>query len=282
MLAPVSDKSSLLPWEARLNLSFRCDPTQQSRTQLFHQHSGPLRIQKALYPEGSDLCHAILIHPPGGIAAGDDLGIQMTVDPAARALITTPGAAKWYGSTGQIARQQIEMDIQGDLEWLPQESIIFNSAVVQSAIRMRADKAARGFGWDTLIFGRSACGESFDTGSFRQVLELHLDHQLVWKEQLALQGGDPLFASPIGLRGFHALATCWAIRPAHAAWQAHELAALRSAEGALAWTQLHPRLLVGRALGAPPQLKERLIAAWQVVRPMLFGRLAVPPRLWAT
>ena len=282
MLAPLLDKSLLLPWEARLDLSFRHASSPQSRTQLFYEHSGPLRVQKALYPEGPDLCHAILIHPPGGIAAGDDLGIQVKIDPKAQGLITTPGAAKWYGSSGQVARQQIVLDIQGDLEWLPQESIVFNTAVVESFITLRAQANARSFGWDILIFGRSASGESFDQGSFRQVLKVYLQNHLAWKEQLVLQGSDELFASPIGLRGFHALATCWAIRPEEAPWQAQELAALRGGQDSLAWTQLHPQLIVGRGIGSPLNLKAGVARAWQLVRPMLFDRAAVLPRIWAT
>ena len=66
-------------WPARLALDFRSDPTQgqgSPRTLLTNQHLGPLRIQKALYPEGQECCHAIVVHPPGGIAGGDCLRID--------------------------------------------------------------------------------------------------------------------------------------------------------------------------------------------------------------
>lgn len=287
MLAPLSDKSLLQSWEARLQLSFRPAPHDVQRTQLFHQHRGPLRIQKALYPEGDAACHAILIHPPGGIAAGDDLGLTIDVQDQAHAVITTPGAAKWYGSqpVGDIkasARQQIDCDLEGHLEWLPQESIMFNHAVVHSAINVRAAAQSSMFGWDTLIFGRSESGESFDQGSFRQVLRVELDQQLAWKDQLVLQGKDALFQSPIGLRGFHALATCWAICPKHQPWQESDLSSLRKAQPHIAWTQLHARLIVGRSLGMPLDLRARLLDAWGVFRPRLFQRKAVPLRIWST
>ena len=58
-------------WYAKLELSFKCD---QKRTILNHRkHSGPVRVQKMLWPEKTGVCHAIIVHPPAGIAGGDHL-----------------------------------------------------------------------------------------------------------------------------------------------------------------------------------------------------------------
>ena len=60
-----------MPWQANLALRFarRGDGTILAAS----RHEGPLRIQKALYPEGPELCHAIVLHPPAGIAGGADV-----------------------------------------------------------------------------------------------------------------------------------------------------------------------------------------------------------------
>ena len=107
-------------WQAELNLGFA---SSGKRTVLReNRHRGPLRVQKALYPEGDAVCQTILLHPPSGIAGGDQLEVSATVGVGAHAQITTPGAGKWYRSGGADAVQGFAFDVQAaaTLEWLPQ------------------------------------------------------------------------------------------------------------------------------------------------------------------
>ena len=97
-----------------------------------------------------------------------------------------------------------------------------------------------------------------------------------------LRGGDALFASPIGLRGHHAFATLWALVPATVRWTEATLEALRVGSPGVAWTILHDRLLVGRILANPLELKPLMVRAWSFLRPHVVGKPAVAPRLWAT
>src|SRR5438094_9519722 len=108
-------------WKARLSLSFARDGNRSVLAG--RSHEGPLVVQKPLYPEGGAICHAIVVHPPGGIAGGDELALSATVGDGAAALLTTPGAAKWYRSAGPWAKQSVAFDVEGTLEWLPQETI---------------------------------------------------------------------------------------------------------------------------------------------------------------
>ncbi|MEW8499294.1 MAG: urease accessory protein UreD, partial [Candidatus Thiodiazotropha taylori] len=86
-------------WHAQLKLGFRKTVNRTILSERFRQC--PLSVQRALYPE-ADLCHIYLLHPPGGVVGGDRLDIQVDVTPQANALITTPGAAKFYRSLGPI------------------------------------------------------------------------------------------------------------------------------------------------------------------------------------
>ncbi len=280
--APASSALQTQPaaWLAELKLAFS---SEAGRTVLRHRHQGPLRIQKALYPDGPHCCHAIVVHPPGGIAAGDQLTIEINVDQAAHALVATPAASKWYGSwAGQQARQTVSMNLQGRIEWLPAETIVFDGACAQSVIDIKAGPHASMIGWDQVVFGRQASGERFLDGCFDQTLRVQIDQQCVWVDRLRLRGCDPLFDSPIGLNGFHALATWWAIAPAQDPWSDETLESLRQGAPELAFTRLHPRLLVARMLGPAIELSSPLVRAWSVLKQSNWGLEAQPLRLWAT
>lgn len=92
-------------WQARLELAYarRGAASYLSR----RKHTGPLVVQKALYPEGEAVFHGIVLHPPAGIASGDELGLSVGVGMGAHVLLTTPGAGKGYRSAGASARRQL-------------------------------------------------------------------------------------------------------------------------------------------------------------------------------
>ena len=108
--------------QARLSLGFTDDAGTTRMTE--RSHFGPLRMQKPLYPENPAVCHAIVVHPPGGVVGGDELQIAARVGDNAHAFITTPGAAKWYKANGRISKQDIRLEAGAgaSLEWLPLQS----------------------------------------------------------------------------------------------------------------------------------------------------------------
>src|SRR4029078_2220996 len=113
-------------WKAELALKYRrqCEKTILAN----RRHDGPLVVQKPLYPEGEAVCHTIVVHPPGGIAGGGQLMVSAKVAHGAAALLTTPGAAKWYRSAGPWAGQRVFFDVAGALESMPHETILYQSS----------------------------------------------------------------------------------------------------------------------------------------------------------
>ena len=270
-------------WHARLALDYRL---QNARTVVASSHAGPLRVLKALYPEDPATCHSIVVHPPGGIAGGDALAIDVNVRAGAQAQITTPGAAKWYKANGRMASQDVTLRVDGALEWLPQESIVFDAAQVRSTLTLRVTANARVIGWDIVALGRTAAGEAFRHGSFRQTIRLvegtRDAERLHWIERTRLDGDDALLHSPIGLAGAPVFGCLWAWGPD---WDGDTLDALRASLPAAAppVTVLAPQLLVARACGASTQqVRAGMMQLWQLLRPLVLARAAVAPRIWAT
>ncbi len=267
-------------WKASLDLTF-C--RSEHRTTLRFKHLGPLRIQKALYPDGQGCCHAVIVHPPGGIAGGDQLNLNIDVGPSAHALVTTPAATKWYGTFDDaVASQTIQIKLSGRLEWLPAETIVFDHANVRSRISIKAEKSASMLGWDLLIFGRQGSAEDFTLGQFEQWLAIEFEDGLVWLDRLSLKGSDPLLESPVGFNGNRALSCLWAIAPSDEPWSDELVDQLRHNFVSIAATRLHPRLLVIRHLGDPIELQLQLKKVWQWLKKNVWLLDANDLRLWAT
>ncbi len=271
-------------WRAELALQF----ARRGETTLLTQrsHYGPLRVQKALFPEGGAVCHAILLHPPAGIAGGDELQIKVAVEPLAHALLTTPGAGKWYRSAAPWAQQAVHLDVAAGalLEWLPQETIFFSGCRATINHRVTLAAGARYLGWDVWCLGRTASGERFDQGELRVATDIRLADQPLWIEQGQLAGGSPLLASPAGLAG---RSVCGTLLAAGTDILPELLAACRtvmpSEEAALHGITVLPSLLVARYLGHSSEAARAwFVDLWRLLRPALLGREAQPPRIWST
>ena len=271
-------------WRAELALQFARRGKQTLLAQ--RTHTGPLRVQKALYPEGDAVCHAILLHPPAGIAGGDELAIKIALEPDAHALLTTPGAAKWYRSAAPWARQTVRLDVASGarLEWLPQESIFFKGCRAQIRHRVHLADNARYLGWDVWCMGRAASGERFNSGSLRMATEIRLADKALWIEQGCLSGGTDFLTSPAGLAGH---SVCGTLLAAGVAIAPELLRACRARlpqeSGALHGITVLPDLLVARYLGDSSEAARAWFTElWHVLRPAVMGRHAQPPRIWST
>jgi urease accessory protein len=273
-------------WQARLSLGFADDAGTARMVE--RNHAGPLRVQKPLYPEGKEVCHAIVVHPPGGVVGGDELTINAFVRDNASAFITTPGAAKWYKANGRISRQDVRLDIAANarLEWLPQETIFFNAAHVRlnHTVSLAAD--ASYIGCEILCFGRTASGESFDTGRIEQRTEIRRAGKLIWFEQGMLSGDSSSMRSPLALAGRTVCATLisagkTALPPVIAALR-EEAGGIIGTNDMFGLTQMKSVLIV-RYLGDSSETARHLITrVWQRLRPEVIGRAAVMPRIWNT
>jgi urease accessory protein len=269
--------SAAAPWQASLRLGFARDA---ETTRLIERtHRGPLRVQKPLYPEGPGICHAIMLHPPGGVVGGDQLTIAVDAGAHAHAFLTTPGAAKWYRANGKVSTQHVTITVGADgaCEWMPQESIFYDGAEVELHHEVALAAGARYIGSEILCFGRRAAQERFTSGAVRQHTRIRLGPQLVWWEQGALT--PAALASRFGLHGRTVCATLIAVGPPV---PSALLATLRALDPGLGISQMKA-VLVARYLGDDSEsARHALVRVWQHLRPHLLGCAAPLPRIWQT
>ena len=269
-------------WRARLSLGYEVDG---ARTVLTHRvHEGPLVVQKSLYPEGDAVCQNIIVHPPGGIVGGDRLALNVIAGVRTNVQLTTPGAAKWYRSAGAPARQVVRLRAAAGaaLEWLPQETIVFNGAMSELETKIELTGDASFLGWDIVCLGRSESGERFVQGRFRQRVELLRDGERLWIERAAFDGDAPLLRSPVGLNNAPVFGTflAAATKTPSELLAACRLVPVPGGEGAV--TRL-PGLIVARHVGQfAEETRDYFTALWRVMRPALLGRDATRPRIWNT
>ncbi|MEJ2174008.1 MAG: urease accessory protein UreD [bacterium] len=269
-------------WRAELALGYERRGTRSVLAS--RRHDGPLVVQKPLYPEGDAVCHTIVVHPPGGVAGGDELTLEVSIGDGAHALLTTPGAAKWYRSSGPWALQRLAFEVASTavLEWLPQETIVFDAARARLSSEVRLAADARFVGWEVLCFGRSGSGERLTRGACRLANAIWRDGRLLWRERGQFDGGGAVLESPAGLRGQPVSGTLVAAAPEidDALLAACRRQAPLRGEGGV--TRL-PQLLVARYLGDSSEAaRNYFVALWRVLRPALTGYEAIEPRIWST
>ena len=268
-------------WQASLSLEFARSGVATRLTD--RQHQGPLMVQKPLYPEGRETSHVVIVHAPGGIAGGDELAVDLRLHDNARALLTTPAAGKWYKADGREARLHSRFAVASGavLEWLPQETIVFDAASAQIETEVTLAANAVFAGWEITCLGRRASGECFTAGRLVQHLRILRGDRLIWNERLALRAGDRLMQSPVGLNGRHVTGTMVVAGrlPATLLDACRAIGARRGEVGVTALPDVFAARYVGHSAEHARGYFESLRT---VLRPWYAGRPAVRPRVWDT
>ncbi|CAA0103115.1 Urease accessory protein UreD [Zhongshania aliphaticivorans] len=297
-IAPVSSSLSVSSveatprksWSASIALGFRAGV---NRTDLARSlHKGPLRVQRPFYPEG-DCCHVYLLHPPGGMVAGDVLEVDLALDGGAQALLTTPSAGKVYRSdlvkTVQAQAVTAQLADGACLEWLPQETIIFEGAEAELCNQFFLQGDAKLCAWDIVVLGRRASGENFKHGRCTQKIEISRNDKLVFKERTEWLGGSRMLDAPWGMNGMSVSGTLvmtlqcdqqllddlregLADLASDKAWQPAEWGISQKRE-----------IFLARYLGnSPEQCRKGFVWLWSQLRPVFNARPACAPRIWNT
>jgi urease accessory protein len=276
-----------MTWHASLQLQYTVN---HGKTIAHFQHEGPLRILQSLYPEGDTVCHNVLVHPPGGLVGGDTLDIRVSVKEQAHALITTPGATRFYRSAGETASQSVHARLEDSarLEWLPLEALAYNQCRAENKAVFELAASAELMAWDITALGLPTADLPFVQGCFSQ----HIEVPGIWREQARIDAGDQrLMNGPLGLAGQRCVATLSFVagRPIERVRRESALDAvrvlmdahpLRMSAGA---TSPHPQVLVIRVLAPLVEPALDLLKVLRTVwRRELWQLDAAAPRVWTT
>lgn len=270
-------------WLAELELWFA---VAAGKTRLMRRrHLGPLVVQQPFHPEKDGTCHVYLLHPPGGVAGGDRLELSFHLEAGARAVLTTPGATKFYRSEHGLSVQSSRVAVGPGAvcEYLPQETILFDGADARLETQVSLAPDATYVGWDFLCLGRPAAHERFTTGKLSQRVEITRDGRPIWFERVEIAGGSPLLSAAFALAGQPIFGTMiYAGAIGEDAAERVRAASGASGEGVFSVSQLED-VVVCRYLGARvSEGKSYFLRAWDLLRAAGQGKPASPPRIWAT
>ncbi len=280
MMDPVLMKQG---WKGFLSFSF---VDQNGRTVIKDKrHLGPLIIQRPYYQE-INRPSVLILHPPGGVAGGDQLELKVSFKPGSKGMISTPSATKFYRSENRLASQiqTIHLSEASEAEWLPQETLFFNCCKVNNHLKFELDSPNnRLIAWDIVGLGRPASGEGFEQGELIQSLELRIAEKLIFMDRLMLVPESGVLKSIAGLDSHTLFATALFYHN-DAESQKKLLEELQKIEWPLlVGVTLLDNLIVLRTLANElDEMKSVLFKAWTIARPSVLGLPVVKPRIWNT
>ncbi len=269
-------------WQGKLELDFA---SYNGATEISHSYSkAPWKLQRPFYPEGDRVCHSVLLHTAGGMVGGDRLTADITLAEHSHALITTAAAAKIYRSNGQESQQttQIQVASGAYLEWLPQETIIFDGAIYHQKTHIELAPQAIWCGWEINRYGRTARGESFLQGLVRSRTEVWQQGRPLWIDRQRLSGSAEMWNSPHALAAqpvVGSLAFIGQSVPSTIVDRSRILAHTIK-QGEFGVTRLEQGMLCRYRGASSQEVRTWLIGVWHLLRLSLMGQSACIPRIW--
>ncbi|WP_066375722.1 urease accessory protein UreD [Anabaena sp. CA = ATCC 33047] len=267
-------------WHGKLNLVYA---NRQDATELIYNHQqAPLKVQRPFYPEGEKVCHSVILHTAGGVVGGDRLSTNIHLQPHTHALITTAAAGKIYRSNGFQAKQTVDIQIDAGacLEWLPQETILFNGANYRQDLRVKLATGANFIGWEITRFGRSARGEKFLQGEWRSHTEIWQQDAPLWIDRQYLPGNETVFHSPHGLSSQPIAGSFLYLGSPVSTETIEKSRNLWLGIGETGVTRLENGFLCRYRGNSTSEVRNWFTAVWQMLRVDNFRRSHCIPRVW--
>ncbi|WP_426163416.1 urease accessory protein UreD [Sandarakinorhabdus sp. DWP1-3-1] len=160
---------------------------------------------RLLFPdvEPGEPLQAVSITTTGGLTGGDRIRVELAVAAGAAATLTTQAAERLYRVLPGDADIRIETAVTvgagGWAEWLAQEAILFDATRARRSFDAEVAPTGRLLAVESLVFGRTAMGETLRSGRIHDSWRIRRDGRLVWVDALRLEGDIAAqMAAPFG------------------------------------------------------------------------------------
>nr|WP_045392751.1 urease accessory protein UreD [Falsirhodobacter sp. alg1] len=158
----------------------------------------------------------VFLNTSGGLAAGDNLDFNIELRPDTRALATTQTAERAYRAEGRPAQARVALSVGkgGWLDWLPQETILFNGSKLERETVIDLDAGAGCLALEMVVLGRIAMGETLHRLHLRDRRIIRQEGRVIHHDALALDDGTlHRLETPAMMGGARALATLVMVAP---------------------------------------------------------------------
>lgn len=174
--------------------------------------TGGLRLR---FPKAREICEGVIVNTAGGVVGGDRARLAFSAGAGARVALTTQSAEKIYRSDGPPARIETSLRLEAGatLDWLPQETILFDRASLIRALEVDMAADARLVACESVVFGRLAMGETCASGHFRDRWRVRRAGRLIFAEDVRLEAPVAMLDRPAIGAGARALATLLHVAP---------------------------------------------------------------------
>ena len=163
---------------------------------------------KVILPNIGGAAEAVFLNTSGGLTGGDHLSYAVSVGAGLSVTATTQTAERAYKSTQGPAQVRVDLTVGrgGWLDWLPQETILFDRSAMNRKTRLALQGDAGGLILETVVLGRAAMGEVVQEIFLRDWREVTRDGAPLWVEPVLLTD-RALTTGPAGLNGVRAFST---------------------------------------------------------------------------
>lgn len=184
---PLTLKSQLPAYiRARGHLTARLQDSGRGTRVFDLSEAGGYRLK---FPH-ADQCEAMIVNTGGGMAGGDHLALALSLGPKAVVVCSTQSAEKIYRAERDRAEISATLTLEdtAELAWLPQETILFDGAQLHRQLRADMVASATFMACETVVFGRSAMGETVHKAQLTDHWDIRRNGKLVFAERLRMTG----------------------------------------------------------------------------------------------